>query len=48
MKILFIGGTGNLSWDTSLVVLVQGHELYHLNRGMEKGKALEGVGCTTI
>jgi nucleoside-diphosphate-sugar epimerase len=43
MKILFIGGTGNLSWDTSLVVLAQGHELYNLNRGMEKGKALEGV-----
>lgn len=43
MRILFIGGTGNLSWDTSLQVLSQGHELYHLNRGLHTDKALEAV-----
>ncbi|AEJ18311.1 SDR family oxidoreductase [Gracilinema caldarium] len=49
MKILFIGGTGNLSYDTSLEVLSQGHELYHLNRGLFKDKtksALQGDGPT--
>ncbi|MFQ3547869.1 MAG: SDR family oxidoreductase [Termitinemataceae bacterium] len=43
MKILFIGGTGNLSYDCSQVVLEQGHQLYHLNRGLETDKALGGI-----
>lgn len=43
MKILFIGGTGNLSWDTSLSVLSQGHELYHLNRGLRQQNPTETV-----
>ena len=43
MRLLFIGGTGNLSWDTSLQVLSQGHELYHLNRGLRSQKGPEGV-----
>jgi nucleoside-diphosphate-sugar epimerase len=33
MKILFIGGTGNLSGDSSLRTLEKGYELFHLNRG---------------
>ncbi|WP_020612115.1 SDR family oxidoreductase [Sediminispirochaeta bajacaliforniensis] len=33
MKVLFIGGTGNLSLDCSLRAISQGHHLYHLNRG---------------
>lgn len=43
MKVLFIGGTGNLSYDTSLLVLSQGHQLYHLNRGLSKDKARGGA-----
>ncbi|HON12658.1 MAG TPA: SDR family oxidoreductase [Treponema sp.] len=43
MKILFIGGTGNLSWDTSLVVCSQGHELFHLNRGLQKDKTHDNI-----
>ncbi|GAB1484584.1 SDR family oxidoreductase [Treponema sp.] len=43
MRILFIGGTGNLSYDTSLRAMAEGHELYHLNRGNRTEKAIEGV-----
>lgn len=32
MKILFIGGTGNISLSTSRLLLSQGHELWLLNR----------------
>jgi len=43
MRILFIGGTGNLSYDSSLRALAEGHELYHLNRGNRIGKIIQGV-----
>ena len=33
MKVLFIGGTGNISTPVSQVALGMGHELWHLNRG---------------
>jgi nucleoside-diphosphate-sugar epimerase len=33
MKILFIGGTGNISTPVSQLVLSRGIDLYHLNRG---------------
>jgi nucleoside-diphosphate-sugar epimerase len=33
MKILFIGGTGNISLDCTHAVLEKGYELFHLNRG---------------
>lgn len=42
MKVLFIGGTGNLSLDCSRAALEKGIELCHLNRG-RKGRAPEGV-----
>jgi nucleoside-diphosphate-sugar epimerase len=47
MRILFIGGTGNLSWDTSLRVLAQGHQLFHLNRGRRPDKAVPGATTLT-
>ncbi len=43
MRILFIGGTGNLSYDASRRALDLGHELYHLNRGLRQVEGLEGV-----
>lgn len=36
MKVLFIGGTGNISMAVSQACLAQGHELYLLNRGQRK------------
>lgn len=33
MKILFIGGTGNISGACTRLALKQGHEVFHLNRG---------------
>lgn len=33
MKVLFIGGTGNISTPVSRLALLQGFDLYHLNRG---------------
>lgn len=33
MKILFIGGTGNISAASSRLAITQGEDLYHLNRG---------------
>ena len=41
MKILFIGGTGNISGAVSREVLSQGIDLYHLNRG--QSNQMEGV-----
>lgn len=36
MKILFIGGTGNISGACSRLAINQGIDLYHLNRGKAK------------
>lgn len=33
MKVLFIGGTGNISRSSSELVLKNGHELFLLHRG---------------
>jgi len=42
MKVLFIGGTGNISTPASRLALERGIDLYHLNRGNTK-VALSGV-----
>jgi nucleoside-diphosphate-sugar epimerase len=42
MKILFIGGTGNISAASSRLAIAKGIELYHLNRG-NSGKPIAGV-----
>ncbi|MBA7638128.1 GDP-L-fucose synthase [subsurface metagenome] len=36
MKVLFIGGTGNISTSCSFLALEKGIDLYHLNRGITK------------
>ena len=36
MKVLFIGGTGNISTSCSFLALEKGIDLYHLNRGETK------------
>lgn len=41
-RALFIGGTGNLSYDCSLRALEEGWELWHLNRG-SGGRAVPGA-----
>ena len=46
MRILFIGGTGNISRDCSQAVLEKGHELFHLNRGTHPERA--PAGTTTL
>ena len=33
MKVLFIGGTGNISTPVSEMAVARGIDLYHLNRG---------------
>ena len=38
MKVLFIGGTGNLSSDCTLRALAKGMEVWHLNRGSRAAK----------
>ena len=38
MKVLFIGGTGNISSASSRLVTVKGIDLYHLNRGLTKSE----------
>lgn len=38
MKVLFIGGTGNISTSCSFLTLEKGIDLYHLNRGVTKEK----------
>jgi nucleoside-diphosphate-sugar epimerase len=47
MRILFIGGTGNLSYDCSLRAVAAGHELYHLNRGTRADRKIDGVRTLT-
>jgi nucleoside-diphosphate-sugar epimerase len=41
-KVLFIGGTGNISTSCSFLALEKGMELYHLNRGIS-GEKIPGV-----
>jgi nucleoside-diphosphate-sugar epimerase len=43
MKVLFIGGTGNLSGDCTLRALAKGMEVWHLNRGSKSDEAPKGV-----
>lgn len=43
MRVLFIGGTGNLSLDCSHRALARGMEVWHLNRGSQPDKAPKGV-----
>lgn len=43
MRVLFIGGTGNLSYDCTLRVVALGMEVLHLNRGTRADKAVPGV-----
>ncbi|TFG74992.1 MAG: NAD-dependent dehydratase, partial [Flavobacteriales bacterium] len=45
MKVLFIGGTGNISTPSSRLALGKGIELFHLNRGSKK---VELPGVKTI
>ncbi len=45
MKVLFIGGTGNISTPSSRLAIARGMELYHLNRGNTK---VEIAGVRTI
>jgi nucleoside-diphosphate-sugar epimerase len=42
MKVLFIGGTGNISSASSRLAISKGIELYHLTRGINKVE-IEGV-----
>jgi len=42
MKVLFIGGTGNISTSCSILALQKGIDLYHLNRGIS-GEKIPGV-----
>ena len=46
MKILFIGGTGNISMYCTYVALEKGYELFHLNRGSHP--ELVPAGVTTL
>jgi len=41
MKVLFIGGTGNISTSVSELLIEKGVDLYHLNRGMRQ--PIQGV-----
>ncbi len=43
MKILFIGGTGNISTACSKVAMEKGWEVYHLNRGISKTEEIKGI-----
>ncbi len=45
MKVLFIGGTGNISSASSRLAVSKGIALYHLNRGINK---IEIKGVKTI
>lgn len=42
MKVLFIGGTGNISTASSRLAMQRGFDLYHLNRG-NNSRSPEGV-----
>lgn len=46
MKVLFIGGTGNISGACTRIALEKGIELYHLNRGKSGQEVPDGV--TTV
>jgi len=43
MKILFIGGSGNISTACTRAAIAKGHTVYHLNRGQTKYDAIAGV-----
>ncbi len=43
MKILFIGGTGNISGACTRLALEKGIEIFHLNRGTRKRDVPDGV-----
>lgn len=43
MKVLFIGGTGNISTAVSQLALKKGIDLYHLNRGITNTREVTGV-----
>jgi nucleoside-diphosphate-sugar epimerase len=43
MKVLFIGGTGNISGACSRLAVEQGMDLYHLNRGKLKSAVPSGI-----
>jgi len=47
MKVLFIGGTGNISLASSELAIKKGYELYLLNRGVRNAKAPEGAKIVT-
>lgn len=47
MKVLFIGGTGNISLDSTKEALKQGIEVYHLNRGNNRDQIPTGVKTLT-
>lgn len=42
MKVLFIGGTGNISSASSRLAVAKGIDLYHLNRGINKVR-IDGI-----
>ena len=43
MKILFIGGTGTISAAISKLLILQGHDLYLVNRGQRNEALPEGA-----
>jgi nucleoside-diphosphate-sugar epimerase len=43
MKILFIGGSGNISTACSKLAVQKGWEVYHLNRGIKKTEKIDGI-----
>ena len=47
MKVLFIGGTGNISSACSRLAVEQGIDLYHLNRGKAKADVSDKVKTIT-
>jgi len=47
MRVLFIGGTGNISLACTYAALEKGYEVFHLNRGSRPGFAPAGVTTLT-
>lgn len=47
MKLLFVGGTGNISTSCTRVALERGHEVWHLNRGNRTDQAPDGARTIT-
>jgi len=43
MKILFIGGSGNISTACTRAAIIKGHSVYTVNRGQTKYDEIEGV-----